>query len=253
MPKKLDKLVKVRYGLITFWFVPSHNSFRKGEAMPGMGMSLSPSMTHRLSMSHRMSFSLSQRHLISAQQTMLQIELTGVLRDERYTPRGECPSCRRDLKPNEILAGFLRDVTDFTTRCTGCGHRFEPKLICFGQGGNIELRFLCGVQAQEQLRTVSHLPPSEIAREYPSEYRSAVVHYGTLAAMFADMDVPYDQPELEGWQAKVEPFLGRMPDTVIAKCVGEPVSVIRRLRNAQGISRFTRQLALEEAEQEAEE
>ncbi|MBI3421138.1 MAG: hypothetical protein HY006_03675 [Candidatus Sungbacteria bacterium] len=189
---------------------------------------------------------MEQRAEIRSYQLQLQIELSGAVRDEKYTPKAHCPQCYRELTANEILAGFLRDVNDFTTKCSGCGHRFEPKLICFGDAGKIELQFYCGPQAQNRLRSVSHLRPADIAREYPSEYRSAAMHYGTVKAMFKEMGIEYLFDELEGWQAKVQPFLGRMPDTIVARCVGATPRDIKKLRQAANISTYTKRKALKE-------
>lgn len=214
--------------------------------MYGMTMSMIPSLTQRVE--QRLTMTLAQRQAVKTQQTMLQIELVATLRDERYQPKAKCPSCGRELKANEILAGFLADVNDFTTQCTGCRHRFEPKLICFGSASNVEIPFFCNVQARERLRSLSHLSPSEIARNHAGEYRSAVVHYGTLAGMFKSIDIEYSHKELEGWQGKVQPFLGRMPDTVIAMCVGVGIRVIRTLRRKHRIPKYAKKVALNEVE-----
>jgi hypothetical protein len=187
---------------------------------------------------------MAQRQLIKSQQVGLQIGLVAALRDERYEPRATCPRCGRKLEPNEILAGFSRDVNDFTTGCTGCHHRFEPRLICFGTGWQIEIPFFCGVQARDRLRNASLLSPSEIARQFPGEYRSAVIHFGTLKALFLSMKIEYDHIELEEWQGRVMPFLGKMPDTVIAKCVGTKDATISRLRRDHNIAAYNKRKAL---------
>lgn len=195
-------------------------------------------------MEMRQCMTQAQRQEIKAEQTLLLFELSGALRGERYQPQAKCPKCFRELKPHEILGGFRTDVNDFTTSCTGCHHRFEPKLICFGLAGNLEIPFYCGVQAQHQLRSVAHKSPSEIAREFPGPYRSAVVHYGTLKVMFKSLGVEYDHEELEGWRAKVQPFLGRMPDTVIATSVNVKVGVITRMRKLVKVKAYRKRDSL---------
>lgn len=212
-----------------------------------MSMSMRPTLTQR--MAQHQSLTMEQRQKLSVHQTMMQIGLVAALRDERYQPVGDCPSCGRKLQPNEILAGFTADVNDFTTLCTGCNRRFEPKLICFGEASRIEIPFYCNVQARNQLKEAAHLSPAEIARQHPGPYRSAIVHYGTLAAMFQTIGVTYDQQELEGWQAKVQPFLGRLPDTVIAKCLNVKVEVVRKMRKDQRIGSYTKRKGLKEAQE----
>lgn len=210
----------------------------------GMSFSMSPSLRQTQRMEMRQSLSLEQRMEIKSKQTMLLIELAGSLRGERYVPLAKCPKCFRELQPHEILGGFNNDVNDFTTRCTGCGCRFEPRLICFGDTSQIEIPFFCGVQAQDRLQQASHMPPADIAREYPGEYRSAVVHYGTLKAMYKSLGVEYTHPELEGWRAKAQPFLGRMPDTVIANAVNVKVGVITRMRKLAKVKAYCKRDSL---------
>lgn len=217
--------------------------------MVGMRMSMGPALTQSMGMYQRQRqiFSLEQRQTIRAHQTGLQIELVAALRNERFIAAGCCPSCRRELKPNEILAGFTQDVHDFTTQCTGCRRRFEPSLICFGEASQVEIPFYCGVQARHRLSQLSDLSPAQIARQMPGAYRSAVVHFGTLAAMYESIKIVYTYPELENWQAKALPFLGRMPDVVVARCVNVCVEVIGKLRRKHKITKYTKQRALEEA------
>ena len=216
----------------------------------GMSMSLLPELTQSYRLETRLT--LKQKQAISAQQIGLWLELVAGLKEERYTPQAHCPSCYRVLEPREILAGFTHNVKDFTTRCTGCGYRFEPKLVVFGNVTTLEIRFFCDVQAQDRLRLVSNKSPAELARNYPGEYRSAIVHYGTLRAMFVKIGISYGFDENPLWHDKVLPFLGRMPDSEIARACGVKSKTIGRLRRKQGISRFTKQVALEEAENKDE-
>lgn len=215
-----------------------------------MFMGITQSARTELTQTQRLETRLTpqQRQQISAQQIGLWLELVAGLREERYTPQANCPSCHRDLAPHEILAGFTHDVNDFTTRCTGCGYRFEPHLIAFGAIGNIQIPFFCGVQTQNKLREHRTMTPAEIARLYPGEYRSAIVHYGTLSAMYALIGITYTLDENPAWHDKVLPFLGRMPDSEIARACGVGSTTIARLRRKQGISRFTKRVALEGAE-----
>jgi hypothetical protein len=209
-----------------------------------MSLSMGSSMSQRHSMRQEQNFTQEQRQTIKGRMFSVWIALVGALREEKYEPKARCPKCQRELKPTEILAGFLADVNDFTTACTGCHHRFEPRLICFGNASQIELPFYCGPQAKNRLCSVAHLPPAEIAREYPGEYRSAVVHFGTIKAMFKSLNVDYSFDELEGWEARVQPFLGRLPDTHIAKSVGVSVRLIRKLRQDGKVDRFSKHQVL---------
>jgi len=63
------------------------------------------------------------------------------------------------------------------------------------------------------------------------------------------MGIRYELGELADWGDKIRPFLGRLPDTMIAKHVGQPVSAVRKLRNGHGIPRYTRQVSYDEIDQ----
>lgn len=216
----------------------------------GMTQSARPELTQSFEQrqEQRLTLTIEQRQAISAQQIGLWLELVAGLREENYTPQGNCPSCGRVLAPREILAGFTSDVNDFTTCCTGCGRRFEPKLVVFNNISQLEIPFFCGLQAQNRLSRFAHKSPAELARDYPGEYRSVIVHYGTLRAMFVKIGISYSFEENPLWHDKVLPFLGRMPDSEIARACGVGSRTIGRLRRSQGISRFTKQVALDEAE-----
>lgn len=187
-----------------------------------------------------------QRLAIAEQQLGLRLELVGALHDEQYTPRGDCPSCAHKMTPAEIVRGFNAEPTDFTTGCPKCRYRFEVKLICFGRGSQMELPFYCASQVLHQLGALKALTPEAISRSHPAVYRSSIVHHGTLRQAFAKLGISYLFPEQVEWQSKVRPFLGRMPDTVIAECADVGVRVIRRLRRELDVEPFSKRRVAED-------
>ncbi len=214
--------------------------------MIGMGMSMSMSMRQEQRQTMRMS--LEQRAAYDDHIHGLVLSLSGAIREERYEPTARCPSCFTAMKPMEILRGFTNDPDDFTTGCTKCEKRFEPHLICFGHGSSVELKYYCPCQVLGRLRNLSSRQPEEIAREMPSEYRSAIIHHGTLRAAFKKIGVDYSFPEISGWESKAQPFLGKLPDAVIARCCGVSPTAVRRRRYAAKLPTFNRWKALREAE-----
>lgn len=168
------------------------------------------------------------------------LELLLALYDERYVPTGNCPQCSRKLTAKEILEGFNDNPTDYTTCCTGCNYRFEPKLICFGKAANIELPFYCPNQALHQLGKLASENPDAIKKENPAVYRSILVHHGSLKSAFKSINIDYQFDEVPEWKDKVVPFLGKMQDTVIASATGQPVHKVRQFRNHLKIKAFQR-------------
>lgn len=197
----------------------------------GMGMSmgqhLEARMEQRITTAQRLD-----------QQLSVRLELLEALHGERYHPVGDCPQCNRKLTKVEILKGFNDSPTDFTTRCTGCGHRFQPKLIHSTALSRAELPFFCPGQTLYQLRGKETVPAEELQRTAPAIYRSAMVHFGSLAAAFSRNGVTYALEKIEHWKAKVRGFLGKLTDKLIAECVGAPAKEVRAYRRELQIPCF---------------
>lgn len=190
-----------------------------------------------------------QQAPVHAYKFLVRLALVAELRGERYEPKGKCPACGRDMTPVEIIRGFNQDPNDYTTACTACGYRFAPTLICFGDNNSpIEIPFYCDIQTLEQLRGRDNLSPEQLARICPGVYRSAIVHHGGIRSAFKKIGIDYPFEEISAWQNKVAPFLGRLPDTVIADSAGVKVSAIRALRKKLGVERYTLSRSLNEAE-----
>lgn len=197
----------------------------------GMSMGLSQSLEHRQELTQRQSLELRQ-----SQRLALRLDLLGAINEGNFKPQGDCPKCHRKLTHLEILNGFNQDPNDFTTRCSGCGHRFEPRLIWSTGTSRTELPYFCGSQTLAQMRELASLPPQEVRREHPTIYYSARCHFGTLKNAFQRIGVEYSFDDVdESWQRKVTPFLGKLADTVIAGCVGVPVGKVRALRREKKI------------------
>ncbi|MBI5138212.1 MAG: hypothetical protein HZA95_00215 [Candidatus Vogelbacteria bacterium] len=178
-------------------------------------------------------------------QLSLRLELIDSLRGEKYEPKGKCPGCEYRMSNGEIIRGFNQDPTDYTTGCPRCKTRFEPKLV-YGMtaAGRVEIPFFCSTQVLAQMaNTVGliRMSPDRIRNEYMTIYHSAIAHYGSLKAAFVKLGREYPfverdpKKDKEDWKKKIIPFLGRMPDTVVADCAEVSVSVIRRMRKDRKI------------------
>ncbi len=193
----------------------------------------------------RQSAQLSQAQRIKIQDYILstRLGLVEALRDEQYNPEGLC-HCGHRLTLREIMIGFTDDPNDFTTTCPDCQLRFNPQLICHRDGSEVQLAFFCPAQTLAQLHDKQAALPEVFLRFYPSLVRSANVHFGGLKQAFAKIGVQYEYEEITGWKKKIEPFLGRLPDTMIARFVDQSATTIRRLRRTLQITPFNSRKAL---------
>lgn len=179
----------------------------------------------------------------------LKLQLIEQVRRTTYRPFASCPACSHKLTPAEIMQGFNNDPRDYTTACTKCKHRFEPKLVARTDHSSAELWFYCPAQTLAQLREIRPAEAEKMAREYPAMYHSAIVHFGSLRQAYAKIEIQYPHAEIPDWKNKIAAFLGQLPDTMIAVAVDKSVRAIRKYRKSLGINPYDRRQALEAAEQ----
>ena len=206
-----------------------------------MSLSMGQSMSQRPELSQRQEAVMLQAHTLS-----LRLQLLEEIRGFRYHPAGKCPNCSRQLTPLEVITGFNDDPHDFTTVCTACGRRFEAKLRHASFAGDAELQFFCSAQALYQLEDLRDFDPDALQKHHPAVYHSVIVHHGTLRNAFSKIGISYRFDEVVDWKTKVVPFLGRLPDKVIADIVSISPRTVGALRKRHGISACTRESMLEE-------
>ena len=201
-----------------------------------MSMSFSCCLSQEMRQEQRLT--LEQRLAIQNTVVALRLELIGVIHDHKFSIAATCPKCQRVLSPAEVLRGFNQDPQDTNTTCPKCRNRFGAKLIHYSLAGNMEVSFLCPAQTLHALQAKAHLTPDELQKDSPQVYNSAIVNFGDLGTAFKEAGTKYTFQELVDWKGKVIPFLGRLPDTEIARCVRVSVNVIRSLRKKSDIPRF---------------
>ena len=200
-------------------------------------MSLSPRLENRVELKQRLSLeqkALTLNHIIG-----LRIDLAGSLAGVKYYPENSCPNCHYQLKLSEILKGYSEDPKDLRTTCPKCRTHFEAKL----RSGAAQLRWYCPNQALYALQEGGNrevLKPEEIEKWNHSVYHSLLTHFGSITNAFKKLGVNYTHGEVPNWHDRVRPFLGNLPDTMIAEIVGVGRSVINALRKSYGISAFNR-------------
>lgn len=209
-----------------------------------MKLEMGLSLGHRIEHGHRLSLEI--RHKLEQEVLALRLELVGLIRGVIYRPQAICPECRRSMMPLEILQGFRIDPNDFTTACSGCGHRFEPKLVFTEDASSGTIPYYCPSQVLPMLVGKDGLPPEELRRLHPAVYHSTVVHHGSLRRGFRQAGLTYPHDEVTDWATKIVGFLGKLPDTEIAKAVDQPVKRIGRLRRQKGIAPYSKRRAAED-------
>lgn len=202
--------------------------------MVGLGFSQRPELRAEQSLLLEAELRLAVKtHLLNQR-----LELLQVVRGYHYEPHATCPHCTRNLNLLQILQGFNQDPADFTTVCSHCKTRFNPKMVCSGNGWRIELPFYCRTQSLAQLGDKSSLSPEEFNKKEAALYHSLIFHFGSLKNAFQHAGQDYKFEEKIDWETKIKPFLGQMPDTVIARYAGVSRRTIGRLRKELKIPRF---------------
>lgn len=200
------------------------------ELSQSASISLTTSLDTRLTQAQRVH--LAQRII------QVRLEIVEAVWGAKYSPRAKCPAgagCGRELTAFEILQGFRDDPTDYTTACPGCGYRFQPILRTTFSTGSAEIPFYCALQTLEGLRGKESLSYDDLNKKHASLLHSASVHFGNISAAFEKIGCDYPLDVNLAWKEKVRPFLGKVPDTVIAEIVGTSRSSVRRLRVKHGI------------------
>ena len=152
-------------------------------------------MTLSMSLRQRLSPRIEQRQ---EQQLDLRLSLLLALRGGTYKPKGDCLKCGRPMTYLEILQGFRDDPNDLTTECTGCHHRFAPKLYYRSDYGTDEIAFFCSLQSLARLEDMGSLPADEIRSRDRGLYHSAIFDFGSLANAFKGVGVVYPHDEISG-------------------------------------------------------
>lgn len=201
---------------------------------------------HHLEQRHELRLTHAQRLEIRHRFIQVRMELAQALHGETYNQRGDCHNCGYHLTPREILEGFLPSSTDTTTQCPRCKERFQPILIAWGTGmaSSIQVLYYCPDQTLHALEGQEAKRPEELAKTLPGVYQSAILHFGSLRAAFAKVvekvgrTIEYAYGDIDGWKMKVGPFLGQLPDTIIAEIVGVSATTIGKMRKRACIPRY---------------
>jgi hypothetical protein len=200
----------------------------------GFELRMAPRLSVRMEMGHKLEMS---------QKITMKCDLIEAMHGAKVRLKYGCPSCSHQLTAEELLKGFTNDPLDTSTKCPNCDERFQP-LLAFSVGTNSdgEIYFMCANQAKYRLEqkgdAFSRMMPDEIRKREPMMYYSVLFHFGTLKNAFAKISIDYSAMEVRDWEVRVRPFLGEMPDGIIAEVAGVSVSQIRNLRKRLKIPHF---------------
>jgi hypothetical protein len=201
-----------------------------------LSMSLSLRSYQRLEVSQRLT--LIQKLAVKEVLAGLGIELAGALVGVKYKPKNYCPSCNKDLTLAQILNGYAPgEPENLQTRCPYCESKFVANLV----SNYINLIWYCPDQTLYALEGKQNLTPAQILAWNPSVYHSAVTHFGSVRnAFFKKGFTNYKHKEILEWEKRVAPFLGRLPDTDIARIVGVCTKKISGMRKKLGVMAFSK-------------
>ncbi len=204
--------------------------------MMGMSLSLAPVMTLRQTMRQQLVVSMRLSKMLSMRIELL-AAVFGAEYGANFRPNEQCPHCSMKLTLTEVLNGFSNSPTDTLSTCVHCKRRYQPFLTGLRtDSGAAEIAFYCRVQTLHGLPKLVKRPFAELALN--AYGRSAMIHFGNLRAAFAEIGLTYDHDPRKGWQQRIAPFLGEVPDAQIAKVVGVSRSTIRRMREDARIKPF---------------
>lgn len=201
-----------------------------------LSLSLSMSCTQRLE--QRQVLSLQQRLQIEAKQLQIREDLVSAFRGENFRPSSVCSGCGHRLTTLEILAGFTNEVTDYMTTCPRCKTRIRAVMKASSAVGSTEILLYCAAQTIDQLQHRPMMVPDEFRKEYAAAYYSALYHFGSLRGAYKKANMDYPHQEKVDWREKAVPFLGKLPDKVIASYADVPSYEVSKLRKSLGIGRF---------------
>lgn len=165
-------------------------------------------------------------------------ELVNAIHGESFEPFATCPRCRHEFSGLEIVRGFRGDMREID--CPKCAHGFQPSLRYVTGGATVNLTYFSTLQTLALLEGSADTTPDEFMDANPALYYSAIVNFGGLAQAFKLIGVTYAHAEELDWREAVVPFLGTLPDPVIADFVGTTPSSIRRMRNRRGVPPYNR-------------
>uniref|UniRef100_A0A7C4QXN2 Uncharacterized protein n=1 Tax=candidate division CPR3 bacterium TaxID=2268181 RepID=A0A7C4QXN2_UNCC3 len=171
----------------------------------------------------------------------LQLALSGAKTGEKFVVAEICPKCKKGLSAIEVVEGFNYDPLDFETTCKHCGHRFQPKVRATHMESREvrEYQLYCPVQTLHALRNYSEMHPLNLEKVHPALYRSANIHFGSIAAAMKENGISYRFKEELNWKEKLGPFLGLVPDVMFARYAGVSPATVSRYRRLLGIRRFS--------------
>lgn len=167
----------------------------------------------------------------------MRAQVLHALRGYNYVPdpRSRCDTCQHILSVADILFGFCDSPTDRNVQCRYCGHKNNlVTLVNPSAAGKAEVPFYCAEQVLhffQEHSELAQLRPQYIEQQHPGFAHSAIVHFGNFKELFAKIGITYKYGKLPDWVERVRDFFGKVPDTIIAECVGVSYQEARRVRN----------------------
>jgi len=71
----------------------------------------------------------------------------------------KCSKCKEDLREEEILTGFKKDINDYTVLCPKCNQPFVPKFTIYSEQENMFIPGKTGTK-------INLLPPITLYKQF---------------------------------------------------------------------------------------
>ncbi len=177
---------------------------------------------------------------VIAQQRQLRLELVRALFDCQCVLDEVCPQCQHVPSLNQLYFAFAATAVQRRDQsavlCPQCSHQYRPQVRWQEQR---RLYLLSPQVVRQRLPALAtcHQDPAVWRMRQAFEcltYWSAIFHFGSLQLAMRLTGCRHTVPEefVAGWQERITPLLGSIPDRQIGRVTGYSTSTVQKWRYA---------------------
>jgi hypothetical protein len=174
------------------------------------------------------------------------LELIGKVYNLPFTLQTKCDLCARTMPALDVISAMMCDLATGTVPCTTTRHTRIGRVQPFLTVRERTLPLGSVKYFKENLTVLSRISPRFIRETYPVDFLAAHIFFGNLPRAFSYAGIDYPHKESVAWQEVIDPFLGKVPDEIIATCVGVVRRTICKYRDKKRIPPFDRSTLISE-------